>query len=150
MIRSPCARHAHFLYTSLLQSRKICMNPLHSQLPGGPGTSLPFSGRKTQNLRSLPYRARVPGRGTYELVSFGLARLCDPAESWESSQTLSASSAAVHCRTETPAFCVLGQGKSSHPYSAFWTCEKEESLCLLFQGPGEWAGRLIYPPLPSS
>lgn len=47
-----------------------------------------FLRKENPSLRSLPYGASVPGLGTCELVAFGLARLCDPAESWESSQIL--------------------------------------------------------------
>ena len=104
------------------------------------------------SLRSLPW-ARVAGSRPCERMSFGLARLRDPAESRgclrKQPDAVSASFAGIHSRTESPAFCVLGQGKNSHLYSPFWTWEEEEYLSLLFLCPGVWAGseqRLIYPP----
>ena len=149
MIRSPCARHTHFLYTSLLQSRQICASPLHFQLPGGPGTSLPFSGRRTQ-VSGVSRTGRVfLGLGHMSwcpLVSLGFAILQRVGKAARHCLSLLS-----RCSLQDRDTCLLCPGpKSSHPYSAFWTCEEEESLCLLFQGPGEWTGRLIYPPLPSS
>ena len=83
MIRSPCARHALSLRKPLAVQADLC------EPPPLPASRRPFLRKENPSLRSLPYGASASGLGTCELVSLGLTRLCDPARSWESSQTLS-------------------------------------------------------------
>lgn len=86
--KSLCQAHTLSLHKPLAVQADLCESP---PLPASqrPWNIPTFLRKENPSLRSLSYGARVPGPGTYELVSFDLARLCDPAESWESSQTLS-------------------------------------------------------------
>lgn len=145
--KSLCQAHTLSLH-SLLLSRQICArSPLHSQLPRGPGTSLPFSGRRTQ-VSGVSRTGHVfLGLGHMSwcpLVSLGFAIL---QRSWESSQTLSQPpQLAFIAGQRHPAFCVLGQGKSSHPILPSGPVRSENSPGPV-PGP-RGMGRLIYPPLP--
>lgn len=118
MIRRPCARQAHFLYISLLQSRLICVSPLHSQLPGGPGTSLPFSGRRTQ-VSGVSHTGQVfLGLGHvswWPLVSPGFAILQRVGK------------AARHCFSPPQLVFIAGQ---RHLPSVSWAKERALTLIL--------------------